>query len=75
MAETAGQELKKLMAIAQDMDLSAGMRTQAIADIAKAGSHQALLALLEVAADKRAAYEERDLALAHARELIKLPVK
>lgn len=73
MAEAFSPELKKLMSIAQDATFSAGMRAQAIGDIARNGTYQALLALLELAADKKAAYDERDLALVHARELIKAP--
>ena len=71
MAETYSPELKKLMNIAQDASLSAVMRSQAIADIARLGSRQAFLALLDIAADKSADYEIRDQSLVSAREIIK----
>ena len=64
-------ELKKLSAIATDLELSAELRTKAIELIGNFGSRDALLALLELAADERLITEERDLALKHAREIIK----
>lgn len=71
MAETYSPELKKLMNIAQDAGLSAVMRSQAIADIARLNSRQAFLVLLDIAADRSADYEIRDQALVSAREIIK----
>ena len=64
-------ELKKLATIATDLELSAGMRTKAIELLGKIGSHEALLALLELAANEQLIAEERDLALRQAREIIR----
>lgn len=71
MAETFSPELKKLMNIAQDTGLSAGMRSQAIADIARLGSRQAFLALLDIAANKEMDFEIRDQSLVSAWDIIK----
>jgi len=70
MSERAN-ELRKLTAIATDLELSAKLRTKAIELIGSFGSHDALLALLELAANERLITEERDFALKHAREIIK----
>ncbi|ADJ26659.1 conserved hypothetical protein [Dehalogenimonas lykanthroporepellens BL-DC-9] len=71
MAETFSPELKKLMNIARDAAFSAGMRSQAIADIARLGSRQAFLALLDIAADKDIEADIRDQALVSARDILK----
>jgi len=70
MAEQAN-ELTKLVAIATDLDLSAQLRTKSIELIGNIGTHDALLALLDLAANERLVPEERDLALKYAREIIK----
>ncbi len=64
-------ELKKLTTIATDLELSAELRTKAIELIGRFGSHDALLVLLDLAANEKLVAEERDLALKHAREIIK----
>jgi hypothetical protein len=64
-------ELKKLTAIATDLELSADLRTKAIELIGNFGNRNALLALLELAANEKLITEERDLALKHAREIIR----
>ena len=64
-------ELKKLTAIATDLELSADLRTKAIELIGNFGNHDALLVLLELAANEKLITEERDLALKHAREIIR----
>ena len=64
-------ELKKLAAIAADLDLSAGLRTKAIERLGRIGTHEALLALLDLAANEKLIKGERDLALKQAREIIK----
>jgi len=64
-------ELKKLSAIATDMDLSSELRTKAIDLIGNLGGHESLLALLELAANEKLNVDERDLALKRAREIIK----
>jgi len=70
MAEQPNQ-LKKLTNIAVDLELSAELRTKAIELIGNIGTHEALLILLELAANENLITEERDLALKHAREVIK----
>ncbi len=65
------RELQKLVAIAIDLELAGQLRTQAIELIGNIGTHEALLALLDLAANERLVPEERDLALKFAREIIK----
>ena len=69
MAEQAN-ELKKLATIATDLGLSAALRIKSIELIGSIGTHDALLILLDLAANKELIKEERDLALEHAREII-----
>jgi len=64
-------ELKKLTAIATDLELSAELRTRAIELLGNIGTHSALLVLLDIAAREELIREERDLALKRAREIIK----
>ena len=64
-------ELKKLAAIAADLAFSADMRIKAIEQLGNVGSREALLALLELAANEHLVTEERDLALMQAREIIR----
>ena len=63
-------ELKKLATIAADLGLSAALRIKSIELIGNIGTHDALLILLDLAANKELIKEERDLALEHAREII-----
>ena len=70
MAEQSN-ELKKLATIAADLELSADLRTKAIELLGNIGTHDALLALLDLAANEKLLKEERDIALKHAREIIK----
>jgi len=70
MSEQLNQ-LKKLNAIATDLELSAELRIKAIELLSKIGTHEALLALLELAGNERLIREERDLALNLARGIIK----
>jgi len=64
-------ELKKLAAIAVDLGLSAEMRTKAVDLIGNMGTHEALVTLLELAANDKLFREERELALKQAREIIR----
>jgi len=64
-------ELKKLTAIASDLELPSPLRTKAIEMMGHIGTREALLALLELAANEGLVTEERDLALKYAREVIK----
>jgi len=71
MAERSDQ-LKKLLSISTDLELTADLRVKAIELLGNIGTHDALLSLLELAANKDLEKEERDLALKHARKIIKL---
>ncbi len=72
MPEQITNELKKLSAIATDLELSGELRTDAIKSIGNVGTHEALLALLELVANEKLNPDERDRALKQAREIIKL---
>ena len=63
-------ELKKLTAIAGDLELPSALRIKAIEQLGNIGTHEALLALLELAANEELIAEERELTLKHAREVI-----
>ena len=65
------EELKKLADIAADMKLPADLRTKAIEQLGNVSTHEALLVLLELAANEGLLTKERDLALKYAREVIK----
>ena len=64
-------ELKKLVAVATDLELSGELRTKAIALMGNIGTHNALLALLGIAANERLTKAEREIALKHAGKIIK----
>jgi len=64
-------EVKKLVAVATDLGLSSELRTKAIGLIGNIGSHDALLALLELVANEKLTRGERELAIKQAREIIK----
>ncbi len=70
MAEQAN-ELKKLATIAADLGLSAALRIQSIELIGSIGTHDALLILLDLAANRELIKEEREVALQYASEIIK----
>ena len=65
------EELKKLAAIAADMKLPADLRTRAIEQLGNLTCREALLALLDLAANEGLNDKERDLALKQARRIIK----
>jgi HEAT repeat protein len=71
MPETVINEVKKLAAIAVDMDLSGGIRANAIKNIGAIGTRDALLALLELAANEKLNPGERKLALKQAEKIIR----
>ncbi|MCL2679657.1 MAG: hypothetical protein FWF18_05180 [Dehalococcoidia bacterium] len=71
MSEAVIKEVNKLAAIATDMELSASMRTNAIKNMGDIGTREALLALLELAANERLNPSERKLALKQADRIIK----
>ncbi len=70
-SETQSEELKKLAAIAVDMGLSVELRTKATELLGNIGNHDALRALLDLVANDKLPFEERDMALKKAREIIK----
>lgn len=72
MPEQITNELKKLSAIAADLELSGELRADAVKSIGSVGTHEALLALLELAANEKLNPDERDRALKQAREIVKL---
>jgi hypothetical protein len=71
MSQQVTSELKKLSAIANDLELSGELRTDATKSIGSIGTHEALLALLELTANESLNINERDLALKQAREILK----
>jgi hypothetical protein len=71
MSEQITNKLKKLIAIATDLALSNGLRTQAVKAMGNIGTHEALLALLDLAANERLNPDERDLALKQARGIVR----
>lgn len=64
-------ELKKLANIVTDMQLDGKIRSQAISQLGEIASHEALLVLLNLAANDKLNVDHRDLALKKAREIIK----
>ena len=64
-------DLKKLVAVATDLGLASKLRTQAVELIGNINTHDALLALLDLAANEKLTRGERELALKQAREIIK----
>jgi len=64
-------ELKKLVAVATDLGLSSELRAKAIGLIGNIGSHEALVALLELVANEKLTRGERELAIKQAREIVK----
>lgn len=70
-SEQQSDELKKLAAVATDLAYPVEMRTKATELLGNIGNHEALRALLDLAANDKLPFEERDLALKKARETIK----
>lgn len=64
-------ELSKLIAIATDFELASKLRTKATEMIGNIGTHEALLALLELAANETMIKQERERAIKYAREIIR----
>jgi len=71
MIEDRTNELKKLMTIATDYDVSSELRIKAVQQIGRIGTHEALLALLELAANERLVKKERGNAWKQAGDIIK----
>jgi len=64
-------ELKKLMDVATDLVLPSKVRADTIKYIGNVGNRDALLALLELAANEKLTKNERETALKYARDIIK----
>ena len=64
-------ELRKLMDVATDMVLPTKVRNDTIKYIGNMGTREALLALLELAANEKLTKNEREMAIKQAREIIK----
>lgn len=64
-------ELKKLIAVATDLVMASKLRIDAIKLIGNIGSHDALLALLSLAANEQLPKKDRELALKRALTIVK----
>ena len=71
MSEQVVNELKKLSAIATDVDLASNLRTNAIKSIGSIGTYEALLALLDLVANEKLNSNERELALKQAQKIVR----
>ena len=71
MSEPVFLELRKLTDIATDMDLAATLRKDAIKSMGRIGTHEAMLALLDLVASVKLNPDERKLAIQQAAKLIK----
>ena len=65
------EELRKLVAVATDSGLAVKLRLKAIELVGNMGTHEALLALLDVAGNEHLTTEERQLALKYARTIVR----
>ncbi len=70
MAEKS-EDLQKLVSLASDLGYPAGIRTDAIKSIGNISTHDALLALLTLAANTQLTKKERELALKYAMSIVK----
>ncbi|MFC1921137.1 hypothetical protein ACFLYQ_05375 [Chloroflexota bacterium] len=64
-------ELKKLVDVATDMVLPLKVRNDTVKYIGNIGTREALLALLELAANEKLTKNEREQALKYAKDIIK----
>ncbi|MFC1874143.1 hypothetical protein ACFLYX_02455 [Chloroflexota bacterium] len=64
-------DLKKLLALASDLGYPVEIRANAIKSMGRISSHEALLALLSLAANTQLNKKERELALKYAGSIIK----
>ena len=71
MSEQITNEIRKLAAIATDMDLSSNIRMDAVKSIGAIGTRESLLALLELVADEKLNTDERELALKQAKKIVR----
>ncbi len=71
MKSERSEELKDLMTAATNMNFPMKLRTDATQSIAAMGTHEALLALLEMAGNDQLSKKERELIIKLASNLIK----
>ena len=71
MSEQITNEIRKLAAIATDMDLSSNIRTDAVKSIGAIGTRESLLALLDLVANEKLTTDERELALKQAKKIVR----
>jgi len=64
-------ELKKLVDVASSMEYPDRLRMEAVQSIGRIGTHEALLALLEMAGNERLIRHQRELALNIAMKIVK----
>ncbi len=64
-------DLKRLVTVATDLGLVSELRIKAVKLIGSIGTHEALLALLNLAANEQLTTGEREVALKYAREIVK----
>lgn len=64
-------EIKKLLDVATSMDYPLKLRLEAMQSIARIGSHEVLLALLEIAGNEAFGRQQRELALNLAMKIVK----
>ena len=69
--EQRSDELKKLLEVATDVVLPPKVRSDTIKFIGNIGNREALLALLELAANEKLTRKEREDAVQYARDIIK----
>lgn len=71
MAEKPDAMLSKLSAIASDMELPVDIRLKAIEAIAKIGTHDSLVVLLNLAANEKSTSREKELILKLSAGIVK----
>ncbi len=64
-------ELKSVAAVATNLELPSKLRIDALEAIGRIGTHEALLALLDIAGNDKLIRQEREIAIKQAREIIK----
>ncbi len=71
MKPERSDELKDLVAAATNLNFPMKLRTNATESIAAMGTHEALLALLEMAGNDQLSKKERELVITYCSSLIK----
>ncbi len=65
------EQLQKLIGIATDLSISSELRAHAITQVTRVGTHEALVALLDIVANEALTWEERMLALKQSERILK----